>query len=141
MEVIKGTINDFDDIYKLLCELWPKYDLNETNMKKMIAEDLSIGKYFLLAKLDNEAAGLITMYIRNGYEYGGKTGTIMEFVVSDDFRGKGIGNLLLNTIQELAKVQNCKFVELVCSKQRTDSHAVYHKKGFDDTALYFNKEI
>ena len=117
------------------------YDLNKSNLKKMFVEDLSIGKHFLLAKIDNDIAGLISMTIRNGYEYDGKTGLIMEFVVSKDFRGKGVGKVLLNAIQEFSKEQSCKFIELVCGINRTESHMVYLKNGFKNTALYFNKEI
>lgn len=141
MEIVKGTVADFEDIFKLLCELWSKYNLNKNDFKEMFLEDLEIGKHFLLAKIDNEAVGLITMSIRNGYEYGGKTGMIMEFIINDDFRGKGIGKQLMFSIQELAKNESCKFIDLVCSKHRTESHLVYTKSGFDNTALYFNKEI
>jgi PhnO protein len=141
MEIVKGTFDDFDNIYNLLCELWEKYELDENVFKKMFVEDLESGKYFLLAKTEQDVVGLITMDIRNGYEYGGKTGMIMEFVIGENFRGKGIGKYLMNSVLDLAKEQGCKFIELVCANHRVEAHAVYKKVGFKNTALYFNKEI
>ena len=139
--ITKGTVDDFEDIYNLLCELWLNYNLNKNDFMKMFLEDLETGKYFLLAKINNDVVGLISMSIRNGYEYGGKTGTIMEFIINKDFQGKGIGKQLMNSIQELAKEQSCKVVELICAKHRTQAHSVYNKNGFENTALYFNKEM
>ena len=141
MKIVKGTIEDFENIYILLCELWPKYDLNKKSFKEMFLEDLETGKHFLLSKSDDDVVGLISMDIRNGYEYGGKTGLIMEFVINENYQGKGIGKQLMDSCQSLAKEQGCKFIELVCAKHRTQAHAVYNKSGFENTALYFNKEI
>lgn len=64
---------------------------------------------------------------------------IEDFVIDKQYRGVGIGKIVLNKIKDLAKMYNCYKIILNCSD---DVKNFYEKCGFKNTnsqmALYFN---
>lgn len=55
---------------------------------------------------------------------------IMGIAVSADFRGKGIGNMLLNEVEDWARDTGAKGVRLVSGATRTGAHAFYSACGY-----------
>ena len=53
-----------------------------------------------------------------------------SFVVDQDHRGKGIGQLLLDGLIELAEVNQVRMVSLVSGSHRPISHLFYQQAGF-----------
>ena len=100
---------DKDNLDQLHDEYWEKMaliDLEEVKTHK--------GKCYLAID-NNSVLGLIMGYIReyNQYDYLDykcpKSGVISELVTTKNSRGKGVGKLLMNTMEEYFISQGCEY--------------------------------
>jgi len=72
--------------------------------------------YVYVAILDGRVVGSTTMIIEPKFIHdGGNVAHIEDVVVSKDHQGKGIGEMLMNSLLELAKNNNCYKTILDCS--------------------------
>tara|TARA_B100000902_G_C26527764_1_gene536363 strand:+ start:50 stop:472 length:423 start_codon:yes stop_codon:yes gene_type:complete len=67
---------------------------------------------------------------------GGKLGHIEDIAVHHNFRKKGIGRFLMNSLYEIAKKEKCYKVSLSCKDNNLD---FYKKFNFELTGLYLSK--
>ena len=64
-----------------------------------------------------------------------------DLVVDQDRRSQGIGALLLDHLEQVARDAGARCVELDSGHQRTDAHRFYRARGYQDTGLKFHKAI
>ena len=55
---------------------------------------------------------------------------IEDVVVLPDYRSKGIGKMLMQTLEDFGRMNNCKYVILVSEAKRTSSHKFYESIGY-----------
>lgn len=100
------------------------------------------GKCFLAVEND-KAIGLIMGTIReydeNDYlDYKcPKEGEIIELIVSKKIRGKGIGQLLMDKMEEYFKSVDCKYVIVDVFAYNENAITFYNKKGYH-SRMYTN---
>ena len=120
------TINKiiYQDIRCLLLELYPnKEPLCFGSFKKTISKD----NISVFVAIDNKKS--IGMASLAHYEkLGGKIAVIEDVVVSEKYRGKGIGSKLTNQLLEYAKNKGCGCVDV--NTRREPAKTFYIKKGF-----------
>lgn len=81
---------------------------------------------------EGEVIGTATLLTHPKLLHGGcKAGQIEEVAVREDWRGKGVGTDLVNTLMQLAKERGCYKVELMC---HPDNAAWYIGVGFTATS-------
>ena len=56
---------------------------------------------------------------------------VENVVVLSEFRGKGIGKLLMNSLEEFGQEHNCNYVVLVSGSQRSEAHKFYQSIGYE----------
>ena len=84
--------------------------------------------YVYVAVLDGKVVGSTTLIIEPKFIHdGGNVGHIEDVVVAKDHQGKGIGEMLMNSLLELAKENNCYKTILDCTD---DVKPFYEKIGF-----------
>lgn len=64
---------------------------------------------------------------------------IEDVIVKDGNRGKGIGRMLMESLDEFARNKNCAYAFLVSSAFRKGAHQFYEKVGFIDSVAGFRK--
>jgi len=85
-----------------------------------------------VAILDGRVVGSTTMFIEPKFIHdGGNVAHIEDVVVSKDYQGKGIGEMLMRSLLDLAKDNNCYKTILDCSD---DVKPFYEKIGFKKTS-------
>ncbi|MBN1331938.1 GNAT family N-acetyltransferase [Candidatus Dojkabacteria bacterium] len=96
------------------------------------------------AKDESDYVGFITISIEkvdyhdtNIDEYG----EIIELFVKPDFRGQGIGKILLDNAHAYLAKKNIKWIKLYCSSFNSDALAFYEKLGFTDRQRVLFKPI
>jgi len=85
---------------------------------KEIFEKISSNSNHLVyvAILDGRVVGSTTMFIEPKFIHdGGNVAHIEDVVVSKDYQGKGIGEMLMRSLLDLAKDNNCYKTILDCS--------------------------
>lgn len=84
--------------------------------------------FVYVAILDGKVVGSTSLIIEPKFIHnGGKVGHIEDVVVSKEYQGKGIGEMLMKSLLELAKNNNCYKTILDCSDE---IKPFYEKIGF-----------
>ena len=160
MEIIEYKDTYIDDIKYLLVEL-EEYivSIDEDNLdqvhpeyrNKMAIIDLDIiknnnGKCYLAIE-DTKAVGLIMGIVRNYDKYDyldykcPKSGEIIELIVTKKIRSKGIGQALMDKMEEYFKSIDCEYVLVDVFAYNKDAVEFYNKKGYHSRMITNIKKI
>lgn len=85
------------------------------------------GSHSVVAIRDTLVIGFGSIFITQRVR-GGRSATIEDMVVSVDYRGQGIGNLILNELIAYAKIMSCFKVSLESNKKAEN---FYQEAGFE----------
>lgn len=122
------NIDDYYDIYLLNQELGYFYPMEKVKERiTYITENTR--DIILVAEQDGEVIG----YIHGSpYEllYFDSLINILGFVVKEKYRNKGVGSLLLNSLERWAKENGYSGVRLVSGSERLNAHKFYQKRSY-----------
>lgn len=160
MTIIEYEDKYLNDVKDLLVEL-EEYIINidedhldrlhEEYRDKMAILDLeevknNDGKCYLV--IENEkVVGLIMgcIFPYEKYDYLDykcpKRGEITELIVSKNIRSKGVGNLLMNKMEEYFKSKNCEYVIVDVFAYNHNAYNFYNKKGYHSRMQTLIKRI
>ena len=104
-------------------------NLDKEEAKKIIKKIKSNSNHFIyVAILDGSVVGSATIFIEPKFIHdGGKVAHVEDVVVSKEYQGKGIGELLMQSLLEMAKDSKCYKTILNCSDE---VKPFYEKLGF-----------
>ena len=108
-------------------------NLDIEKAKKIFEKISSNSNHFVyVAILDGRVVGSTTMLIEPKFIHnGGNVAHIEDVVVSKDYQGKGIGEMLMRSLLDLAKDNNCYKTILDCTDE---VKPFYEKIGFKITS-------
>ncbi len=149
MQIIEYNDKYLEDVKDLLVELEEyivsidKDDLDHVHpeyREKMAILDLeevknNNGKCYIAIE-NSKAIGLIMGYVRTYDEYDyldykcPKSGEVSELVISKDTRGKGIGQKLMNKMEEYFKSIGCEYVFVDVFAYNENAINFYEKNGY-----------
>jgi glucosamine-phosphate N-acetyltransferase len=141
-EIHEVVLNDFDEIIKLLKQLWPDKTLDCDALTKIISIGIgSKDSIYLCTKIDNKVVGFCSLIIRESLWQEDLVGHINELIIDKSFRRMNLGAELLDAAIAAAKKKGCKLIELDSAFHREDAHKFYENIGFTKRAYLFSKEI
>ena len=136
------SINDLEGLIKLLEQLWTGKAIDRDSVKKVIERGLkSENQIYICATDGGKVIGYCSLTIKNNLWMSANLGNVDELVVDSDYRNRGIGKMLMNEIQNIAKENDCKRLELDSAFHRTVAHDFYSNLGFEKRDCLFTKEI
>ena len=108
-------------------------NLDKEKAKKIFEKINSNSNHFVyVAILDGKVVGSTSMIIEPKFIHdGGNVSHIEDVVVSKEYQGKGIGEMLMQSLLELAKDNNCYKTILNCTDE---VKPFYEKIGFKRTS-------
>ena len=142
----ESTYDDIPSLLELLDELGrpkPQTD-NELEkftklLKTYMQED---DKKILVAQIDNSnIIGMISMVFLSRLNQNTSEMYVPELIVSQNYHSKGIGKKLLNFSIKLGKEKKCHRIRLESGNQRIESHKFYKHLGFEDSSIFFTKNL
>ena len=160
MKIIEYEEKYLEDVKDLLVEL-EEYiisidsdgldQLHPEYREKMAMLDLEQinnydGKCYLAIE-DNKAIGLIMGCIFPYEEYDyldykcPKRGNITELIVTNKTRSKGIGQELMNKMEEYFKLMGCEYIKLEAFAYNENAINFYNKRGYHTRMLDMIKKI
>jgi len=94
-----------------------------------------------VAVLDGEVVGVISAVW--AYGMGQEVGFlhIVALAVKAERQNRGIGTKLIEQIEDYAKEKGIGSIILNSKIQRTDAHAFYKRRGYDNRAWSFSKKL
>ncbi len=127
-EVNEKTISD---VNRLLSE-WSK---NGYQISKEYFEMLVTNSHVLALYDENDIIGTVTLV--SMHKLSGHKGSIEHLIVSEKYRGKGLGEKLMRHAVEYAKNLGMQKLCLTCEPGRVAANELYKKLGFKTKDTHF----
>ncbi len=102
-------------------------------LQKDYFENLIQNKEIYIAKAENEIVGYVIFSIKEKENHSmryRKQLTIEAICVDENYRGNGIGTLLLEHMKEVGKEKDCTDMYLTVNQENKNAIKVYEKFGF-----------
>jgi ribosomal protein S18 acetylase RimI-like enzyme len=95
----------------------------------------------LLAERQGRVDGLLSYSVRPDLFHAGNSMLIEELVVDENFRGEGVGSLLINALMERLKELDCREVCLAVMPDNEPAIRFYRSHGLVEQALFLEKHF
>jgi GNAT superfamily N-acetyltransferase len=142
-----AQMNNYKRIFELLAELGrpsPKDEYEYQKFKSHIEDYIDSKNHnhsILVATIGSEIVGLVSYILLYRLNQRFREFWIPELVISREYRGQGIGKLLIHKCESIAKRKHCYRMRLESGNDRIESHEFYKKVGFKQMALTFAKRL
>ena len=142
----ESTYDDIQSLLELLYELGrpkPQKD-NELEtftklLKNYMQED---DKKILVAEIENsKIVGMMSIVFLSRLNQNTLEMYVPELIVSQNYRSNGIGKKLINFSIDIGKEKKCHRMRLESGNQRTESHKFYRNLGFENSSIFFTKNL
>lgn len=99
-------------------------------------------EYCLVAEETNgQVIGFISIHIIPQIALKGDFARISYFSVDEHFRSRGVGKLLEEHCERIARERNCDRIELHSHSRREDAHRFYDRQGYVESPKYLVKKL
>lgn len=142
----EATINDCVEIANLAKEIWTNNLISE--LEKEFNESIVSEKacIYVFEDEDKRIKGFAQCNLRYDYVEGTKSspvGFLEGIFITEEYRGKGIGKLLLNAVELWAKENGCIEFACDCGINNSTSYNFHIHHGFKEVnrIICFSKKI
>jgi ribosomal protein S18 acetylase RimI-like enzyme len=143
MEMLQDFLADIDPLHRL--RRLPEYgELYTEALFKKISGQAGV---IYVAKQGQEILGCIAGNIEEPTKEehagtaGSRSGRVLELVVQEDCRGKGIGALLMKKMEDYFRLKGCDIVRVEVFVPNTTAHSFYHRMQYDDRVYDMVKQL
>jgi GNAT superfamily N-acetyltransferase len=136
----EASLDDAAAVAVLLGELgYPTSTDQAAERIERIAADPST--WVIVAEVESELAGLGALHVQNLVERDEPGCEVAGLVVGQRFRRQGIGELLMQALEDEARRRGGKFMVLNTAHRRADAHAFYEALGYEHTGRRYAKQL
>jgi len=134
-----ATKDDSESLYGLMRQL-SRYEFTREQFESCYRYNLE-NYHVLVFEQNNHVCGCGILSIHYLLHFSCKTAEIVEIIVDENARNRGIGRELLAALEQIAVGNGCVRIELDSGKHRMDAHRFYEREGFESTHFKFTKEL
>ena len=145
---IRGAeLSDMDDLIGLLNVLFAleeDFSFNEEVQRRGMALLLSRQgreRQVFVAERSGKVVGMCSIQTLISTAEGGLVGLVEDVVVREGFRGNGIGNGLMKAIDDWARRQGLRRLQLLADRDNTPALTFYESRGWKITRLICVRKI
>lgn len=145
MKIRLAKKKDFNEIMRLYEQIWSPGKIIPENMKKLKKtwHNLLKAKYAcdLVMEDKKRLVGHVTMRIIPEFWLKGKMGMIDDVIIDKAYRGQGLGEKIMKTMEKLAKKNRVKTLILYTEPYRPAAIKLYEKMRYQklDKIWYLKK--
>ena len=134
--------SDFEQIHALIKEFAGFQNLPEkvTNSVGKMKAEKDFFKCFVAENTDKEIIGY-TIFFPCYFTWTGKSLYMDDIYIKPDFRGHGIGAMLMNSVIDYAKASGCMRVHWQVSNWNKHAIGFYHKIGAEINDIELNCDL
>jgi ribosomal protein S18 acetylase RimI-like enzyme len=104
VQIETASKDDFQAVYPLFEQLWPKKILNKKDLTMVFNRGIdSKTDQLFCAKIEKKIIGFCAYAVVNNLWQEGYISYIYAMVVDEQYRGQGIGTMLLKEVVQLSK--------------------------------------
>ncbi len=132
---------DLPVIYNFICEL-EEFAFAPSLFKEYYLKNIANTDYLYLVAIDENdgVMGYLSCHGQVLLHHNGWVFEIQEMFVQKEARNKGVGKMLMHSLEQQLATRNCKSLEVTANIKRTETHAYYLACGFIETHKKFTKE-
>ncbi|WP_074601312.1 GNAT family N-acetyltransferase [Bacillus cereus group sp. BfR-BA-01329] len=140
-QIREATIDDIDALCSLTKELKGSSISYEDLNNRLQFVQMSPFDFLYVYEEEETIFGLLGFRIRENLEDVTRYGEISIISVDSTIRRKGIGQVLMDYAEQLAKKHNCIGTWLVSGIKRVEAHPFYKKLGYEVNGYRFVKHF
>jgi ribosomal protein S18 acetylase RimI-like enzyme len=95
----------------------------------------------IVAVEQDTIAGMLALQISAQFHQEPPLARVIDLCVLKNYRGKGVGRLLLVTAEKIARKKKCCKLEVTSNNTRKQAHLFYEHNKFKSTHRYFAKTL
>jgi len=137
----RTTIEDLEAVYILICDLEDHHmdgdAFSEVFIKNLSDPDI----YYFVAEINNRIIGFLSLYVQHILHHSKPTCELQELNIVPELRGSGIGGMLIEEAEKIARNLNLEEIELTTKTHRNKAQNFYRKYGFEHTHNKFVKKL
>ena len=138
ISIRQASESDAEALASLVAELG--YPTEPATALQRLDDATKAGDCVLVAVHHSRVIGLALLH-RTPFLHRPPDGRISTLVVSEDYRGRGVGSRLLKAAESVFRDWQCKRVEVSSGAQRQDAHRFYVREGYSEQPKRFIKEL
>lgn len=143
VEVRTAVAGDEGPVGKLIAQLWPSTAFDQDVIRTAFRAGLNAPNcQYWVAEIYAIPIGMISLsWSGNIFEAAFRVGMIDELVVDENWRGRGIGERLVDVAADFARQRGLAALELTTAGHRDAAHRFYESRGFSrrETRVYWRK--
>jgi GNAT superfamily N-acetyltransferase len=138
--------NDFGQIKSLVIQLQNDIGGIEKTETKTIQKNLeelfySPSSHMLVARDGKNLIGFVNFFIRKTILHESSSGLIDELIISDEYRGKGIGRRLISEVIQHCRDLGCSELEVSTMISNQKARNFYRECGFNEEAVLLEMDL
>lgn len=141
MEIRKFTINDLDDVFELLNQLYENKLKYESFREIYISKLNDENSYYIVATENDKVIGVLTSELQVKLHRAKKQSFVEDLIVDKDYRNKGVGKALLQNAVDYAKNNDCEVIELTSYIDNENAHRFYENNNFIKHSYKFKQYL
>jgi PhnO protein len=135
--VRKAWLTDAEAVYHFICAL-EKTILDRDRFLSFYARNIQDERnHYLVALVDDIVVGFLSCHGQYLLHHLDTVYEIQELYVEEAYRSKGIGQALMDALEDWLKGQQYDVLEVSSNAARTRAHLFYERNGFVNTHLKF----
>ena len=103
--------------------------------------DADPSTWVVVADMDGDLAGLAALHVQNLVERDEPGCEVAGLVVAQRFRRRGVGEALMQALEDEARRRGGRFMVLNTAHRRADAHAFYEALGYEHTGRRYATEL
>lgn len=141
VNIRKATYSDLESIYTLVCDL-EECMMDNDSFTSVFSKNLKDPNVvYLVAEKGKEIVGFLSLHVQYILHHAKPTCELQEFIIVSDFRGTGIGKLLMQEAEKTARSFQLEEIELTTKIHRKQAQHFYDNLGFRFTHMKFVKKL
>jgi ribosomal protein S18 acetylase RimI-like enzyme len=97
--------------------------------------------WLVVAELDEEIAAFGVLHVQNLVERDEPSCEVAGLVVGERFRRRGVGEAVMQALEDEARARGGKVMVLNTAHRRADAHGFYEALGYEHTGRRYAKEL
>ncbi len=128
---------DYRDVYRLYRQLVSNsYYCSEIDYARIFKGFFNTrDREAYVAMVHNNIIGFITLYYLDVFHHGGQVASIQELVVTEEFRGRGVGKALVEFVRNKTLENHCHGLEVATDLWQGGAKSFYQRCGLHGRTL------
>jgi PhnO protein len=128
---------DYRDVYRLYRQLFSRTFLSGDSVFSRIFKNFlgSPDREAFVAIVNEHVIGFVTLYYLDVLHHSGLVASIQDLVVTEEFRGRGVGKTMIEFVKSKVTEKQCKGLEVATDLWQSGARSFYRQCGFQGKNL------